>query len=200
MVEGLSPRKIVVTDLDGTLIDGNSLHLYICCALSLRRPLLSLKICAWLGLRLIRLVSHRRMKFAVLGLITPDQRLKDKFVGHFDAMRRPETAKLLDTYRSQGATVLLATAAPDVYIPWIWDGDFVATRIKDNPNLKECRGEEKLTAIRQYMTKADTLEAVVTDHHDDLPLLLEGANNFLVSPSPQTIKRLINKNIRYTLV
>lgn len=189
MVEGLQGRKIAVVDLDGTLIDGNSFHLYIRTAFRHSSLMKKMRICVWLALRQLRVVSHRKMKFALLGLIVPDDSFKNEFCSSFITMIRPEMNRIIDELRKDKVTVLLASAAPDIYISWVWHGAFVATRTLGNETKVECRGERKVEAIKAFMNPEDSLVAVYTDHSDDLPLLAMGAaKNYLVSPSSQTLK------------
>lgn len=201
MVEGLSPRKIAAVDLDGTLICANSLHLYIRAGLRHASLWGKVRILALLALRRMRIISHRRMKFGVLGIINPCDELKADFVASVKAFERPAVKELLEKLRGQGITILLATAASDIYIPWIWDGDFVATRTRDNNERRECRGELKAEAVRNYMHHGDILEVVITDHTDDIPLLMAGArSNLLVEPSQSTLKKLNSSNISFEIL
>lgn len=185
---------LVVTDLDGTLVRGNTLHIYLRCGLTdcLRRHRYgrALSITALMCLRRLRIISHRTMKFGCLKRIEPDPRLRLDFTRKVEARIDPSVTELLDRYRLSGHSILLATAAPVTYIPWIWQGDFVATPTEGNPERFECRGNEKVSAVREYMRRKGIgiIQAVITDHSDDLPLLTEGAREtFLVNPSPSTL-------------
>lgn len=193
-------RKIVVVDLDGTLIDGNSLHLYIRTALSHSSLTVKARIASLLALRKMRLISHTTMKFAILNMVKPDEAFRKHFVQQFEKMKRQSVVSLIDIYTDNGAIIVLATAAPDIYLPWIWTGKYVATQTDNNPLHKECRGKSKLEAVRQYMDNG-TLEAVITDHTDDLPLLLAGARtNILVNPSKRLTDTLTGRHIPYIIL
>lgn len=205
MVDGqikYTGKHIVVVDLDGTIIAGNTLRIYITEGMRdmfHRHPLRTLTVATIVALRKLRLISHRRMKFAALKRIEASQALRQRFIRSFDTKRRPEVAELLAEYRSNGATILLATAAPDVYIPWIWSGPYVATPTDSNPDRIECRGQNKLLAVKRFMEPGDKLEAVITDHIDDLALLSAGAQtNYLVSPDTRTLTavRLADIDVR----
>ena len=184
MVEGLqeniaSPddsRPLLVVDLDGTLIAGNSLHIYIRCAMRqmARRGRLDLlaRTAALLGLRKVKAISHARMKFGILGLVRPDERLLTDFRRRVEAIRRKDVAMLIDGYKKKGYAVLLATAAADTYVPAIWEGNYVATDMAD-PARIECRGEEKLRRVEAYArARGLRLAAAITDEPaaDDAPL------------------------------
>ena len=189
----------MAVDLDGTLIAGNSLHEYLKAAMTLRHPGRTLEIIALLGLRSLRLISHSRMKFTLLRHIKADDRLKTKFLRKIDALRRESVTKKIEEYKAEGARILLATAAADFYVEWLWDGPFVATETTENRELKECRGKEKLKRVREQLEPGEILEAVITDHHDDLPLLLAGAAaNYLVAPSAKTEAQLEKAGVAYT--
>lgn len=198
------PSKVVVVDLDGTLIDGNSLRVYVC--LGMRQlihhnPIQAGVLAAIFVLRKLRIVSHRRMKFAALKRIRPDSELRQKFTAKIDAMRRPEVARLIERYRKDGAEILLATAAADVYIPWIWTGPYVATPTRENPGRIECRGTLKARAVARYIGLEKALEAVVTDHVDDLALLNSGARtNYLVAPDARTYSAVRLAGIPFELL
>ena len=92
---------------------------------------------------------------------------------------------------------MLATAAPDVYVPWIWDGMFVATPIKDNPRHRECRGEAKLADVQSYINKEIlcNFDTLYTDHTDDLPLMRAFVHTVLVNPSAETVKQVAKQGI-----
>lgn len=138
------------------------------------------------------------MKFAVLSIIPQSESLRKDFVNAIERTKNGVVARIIEKYRSSGADIILATAAADFYIPWVWDGDYVATRLGDNPTKEECRAEEKVVAVRRYMRPDDVLEAVITDHIDDLPLLLVGArNNILVNPSDMLIRELVAHGVSW---
>lgn len=206
-VAGQDGQRVAVVDLDGTLICGNTLHIFARCALrdALRggRLLDAAAISGLLALRLLRLCTHRTMKFGILRRARLTDSLRARFVARVDKDRCPAVAARLDSLRKDGCTLLLATAAADVYVPWIWHGDFLATPVADNPERRELRGLAKLAAVRRWCADHDaTLYAVITDHADDLPLLTAGSKlNILVNPSPSTYAavRIAGVNIDMTL-
>lgn len=185
----MSSRKLLAVDLDGTLIRGNTLHIYIRCALKdmlRRRRLYSLAYsAAMLALRRAGRISHSRMKFGILSHIKPTARLRADFRAATAPLRNKDVERLISDFRARGGAVLLASAAADSYIPLIWDGDFVATDMNPatNPGHIECRGEEKLRRVHDYAaTKGLTLCAAISDDaRDDAPLLQAAPEAFLVS-------------------
>lgn len=201
MVDRLQGHKIVVVDLDGTLIDGNSLHLYICTAMRHSSVTANIKIGVLLLLRRLRFINHKKMKFGILRIIRHTEALLADFSDRCKPLMRPEICSMIDRYRKEGTAVILATAAPDVYVPTIWEGQFVATRTFNNPTMEECRGENKVAAIMELMKPQDLLQAVITDHYDDLPLLrLNTSEKMLVHPDKETLKRIKSEGIEFTVV
>lgn len=185
----MTPRLLLAVDLDGTLISGNTLHLYIRCAMTgmLRHGRLgAFAFCAGtLGLRRLGLISHKQMKFRIFSRIRPDSRLNDRFTTAAARLRNRQVGELIAVYRSRGYAVLLASAAPVQYIPLLWEGDFVATDMNpaSNPSKTECRGEEKLRRVLDFAAGHGlTLAAAISDDaHDDAPLLNAVREAYLVS-------------------
>lgn len=177
---------MVVVDLDGTLFPGNTLREYTLYAL--RHSPNRLEIAFWVALRRAKLVSHRRMKWHILKA-SADLDCREFVESVYKNLSQP-VQKLLATFR--GAEVVIATAAPERYsLPL---AKKLGCRCIATPDAEryseyvENRGEVKL---RRVLDLNLPIRAVVTDHHDDLPLLkLEGVERYLVSPSPETRKRV----------
>ncbi len=173
----------MAVDLDGTLVRGNTLHEYIRCGLRHGGIRSRLRILAALTLRRLRVSSHVAMKRRVLAAIRPDAAFVADFRGRVDAMRRPEVDALMRRHREAGGIVVLATAASELYVPLIWDGDSVST---DARCAVECRGAEKLRRVLSYAeARGARLDTVVTDHPDDMPLLARpGVRRVIVGAHP----------------
>lgn len=185
------PRPLVAVDLDGTLVDGNTLHLYI-------RAAIGEMVHGWrvgalgytlgmLALRRLGLVSHRTMKFGIFGRIRHTPGLARRFAREAGRRRRADVDALIGRLQEGGYEVLLATAAPAQYVGLLWQGDFVATDMDTatNPGRTECRGAEKLRRVAAYAAaRGLTLTAAVSDDlTDDAPLLGAVAEAYHVSPS-----------------
>lgn len=187
----MGKRRLVVVDLDGTLVKGNTLHQYLRIGMvqSLKhsRYLTAIKMAGIGLLRTLRLISHKQFKFRSLAQVTPDTDFQQKFRDRINLMINHDVERLLEDMRKEGMTILLATAAADVYVPWIWDGEYLAS---DSAQCREMRGDRKLQEVMRYMELNDMeLYAVITDHSDDLPLLRAGAKrNILVNPSRETLR------------
>lgn len=166
----------MIIDLDGTYIQGNTLHLYLRCALDYHlRHLHLFRLCGmlWhLGRRRLGLITHAEMKFRCLALAGRAEALLNDFEAEAAPLVHPKVESLRRDYEQLGGLTLLATAAPDFYVPRVWDGDYVATRMEDNPRMRECRGEEKLRCVEDWLeAHRARIAVVITDHPDDLPLL-----------------------------
>lgn len=175
----------VIVDYDGTLIAGNSLHVYLRRGLAtlIRRGRLgrAARLCAAMALRLLQLSSHRRMKESaarLIGEIDISRQLR--------RMERRRVAELMEQYRARGYNILIASAAYAFYLRPAVDCHIVASE----PGRPECRGEAKRARVGEWLAAHDSRAAVViTDHHDDLPLLtIPGLERIcLVDPSARTI-------------
>ena len=192
--------NLTVTDLDGTLVRCNTLHVYIRCGVrqmyACKKYLSLVKALTLMALRRLKIISHARMKFGVCRLID----YRDIELRHmFENEIKPNVnTALVDVLQKNGEHVLLATAAPDVYVPWIWKGDYVATRMDDNYSRLECRGEEKLRRVEEFATAAGlSLCTFYTDHIDDLPLILRSDDPVLVNPDKSTEEYLRRNSIRF---
>ncbi len=162
-------KRLMAVDLDGTLITGNSLHEYIRCGL--RHSSIWVRVClvALLAARRLRLISHLAMKRRVLALIKPDDEFKADLTSRVRCMVRHSVMEEIERHQAGGGTVLLATAAPETYVPLIWSGDYVCS---DRRSEVECRGEEKLRRVLRFADDTGVrLSVVITDHPDDMPLL-----------------------------
>lgn len=185
-------RQLAVVDLDGTYAVGNTLHDYLRSgfieACLDGRFIGALKIGALVGLRALRLISHRTLKFKAAEYVRPTEKLYVRFIESVRA--NGVVIALIDRLEQQGVHILLATAALDIYVPWLWpDDDYLATPVAGNPDRHELRGQAKAAAVSEYARRNGmSLYAVITDHTDDLPLLALGApHNYLVNPSQHTI-------------
>lgn len=186
---------LTVVDLDGTYVSCNTLERYI--MIGLKHHLCRFRLFSAIGvimmvtLRRLRFISHTAMKFTCLRLLDSDRSFHGKFVNDVLKHLNTDVKSLLDDRRQSGHRILLATAAPDLYVPMIWDGDFVATQTENNPEHLECRGEEKLRLIIRYASANSCfIDTVITDHHDDAPLLEynHAGTNILVRPSCRTLR------------
>lgn len=196
-------KKLTVIDLDGTYVLCNTLHVYIRCGLRrmwARKMLWRLlKMLSLLALRKTGLIDHPTMKFGVSSMIdSNDEELREMFVA--EVLDHINT-RLADRLAGSDARVLLATAALDVYVPWIWTGDYVATKTVGNTSRLECRGEEKLRQVEKFASDNGLiLHDFYTDNIDDLPLIKRSTEAILVNADHSTIEQLRRMDIRFDMI
>lgn len=218
MVDGCSEiKKVVVADLDGTFINGNTLNMYV--RFIVGEMLLRGHVRGAAGIlrevirRKLRKTSHLSMKYAILsisqGFVT--DRIIDKYVRKTLNHVNPEVAALLEKYRRDGCLTYLATAAPEEYAAAIASRcGFDRCIATPSPNGKEsewweARGPKKADMVENAVA-ADhgVLVAVITDHYDDIPLMMLNRNgngvNWLVNPSNVTLLALTETPIKIKFV
>lgn len=186
---------MTVVDLDGTLLKGNSFRWFTGFVLhrAIRRaPFRWIVLCGWLLLRMLRLCSHRRLKWEVMK--TADRVLSPEDYNRFAHVMQGHISHTVLAMLPTDSEPVIASAASIEYVaPFVelmgWKR-FVATcrpasgRFRD---YTECRGERKVRAIRKLFP-GDGISAVFTDHVDDLPLLLASSGRrILINPSATTV-------------
>lgn len=181
----------MVVDLDGTLIARNSFRLWMRYLLgwSLRRG--RLPVLAGVGgavaLRALRLCSHADMKSRVLrhSEEVPAEEVSS-FAGRLAASIRPEI-RIAVAEHAAGRSVVLVTAAPDLYLSAVADAigadEVIGTPSRVDAAWSETVGEQKWTALVSRYEDGVEIEAVFTDHRDDLPLVRRANRAFIVNPT-----------------
>lgn len=195
--EKLNLTPATVVDLDGTYLSCNTMKVYALTGIRfcLRRwhILDALRVAGLIAIRRLRLISHRRMKFSMLGILSRHDEIMAPFQKKIRSMINPAVRGIIDRNIEAGHRILLATAAPDIYVPLIWSGDFVATKTTDNHGMIECRGIEKLNRVKAWIEKNGCrLDSVITDHYDDAPLMefnCQGCN-IIINPDSATLRFL----------
>lgn len=200
----------IVIDLDGTLVSVNTFHhfmLFVAKIAARKLQIFSLlRIFLAVASRALRIVHHSTMKHAVMKIAA--KLLSESQVHYFASKITKHTNKaveniITDAHR-RGAVVILASAAPALYashIAVITGCDHcIATEMPNRFRINECRGPVKLARVTDFLSANNmALRAVVTDHHDDLPLIQAsiglGAKTILVSPHKATINALRNAGI-----
>lgn len=208
-------RKALAIDLDGTLLSTNTFRDYLlyCGNVALHSFKLGIafSILWWVILRKLRLVSHSRMKYALLRrtatFVNCNDRL-DQFVEQELTRVNPIARKQMEPYRNRGYLLVLCSAAPSLYAHPIAENlglDLCCATLLPSEVVigqwQECVGDQKLEALRRLLQvhKAE-LDVVITDHHDDLPLLNFNAEgrNILVNASAQT-RQILDKKCKSTI-
>ncbi|MBO5052748.1 MAG: haloacid dehalogenase-like hydrolase [Muribaculaceae bacterium] len=199
-------NKLIIVDLDETLVTCNSLHLFFKCAMSLMLKKGQLwrlaKSLTTLTARRLHLVSHIDMKYRMLSYIKTTDTLKHKFKNKLSKHINPAVLDIINNSHKQGDRILIATAAPDVYmdvvasLPELDDADIISSyytssegNLLAREDIIENRGQVKAHRVNRYLHDHNKeLAAVITDHADDMPLInlaqSSGATIYLTGPNP----------------
>jgi hypothetical protein len=190
MVDGC--KKIVVVDLDGTLVDGNTLAIYLSVGFRYLakqgRVDKALAVAALVVARKLRLISHHTMKYSAISLIGRDGEMLKQVAKTATSKFNAEVLRMIAKYRSDGCEAWLATAAPAFYARLLWDGVLIASP----DGGPDCAGTIKRDAVYAWARKNNAeICTFLTDHSDDLPLAKavadDGGRVVLVNPSPLTL-------------
>lgn len=201
-------------DLDGTLLDTNTFADYTRFAfiqsVKTLRLDIAVKVVWHVAVRKMRLTTHSTMKLGILratGRFMTGQRLEA--LSHSLASKHNDrVADIIYRLRDRGFHLCLATAAPESYARLIADRfelDHCIASPSPCDNWKENSGETKLRNLQQHLLNNNlTLQAVITDHHDDLPLLKAcRGERIIINPSATTIGLLsqhLNKDTDFTII
>lgn len=203
-------RRVVVFDLDGTLVDCNTFHVWVAFAtvcLTIRG--------AWLRAGRIILASVRRLAGRRIShqdwkrtVVSESQLLPRSWIRVFAKLvlyRRnravfPALARALD---DDDCMVVLATAAPAVYVnelaPVLGIEHWTAS-YEGASGWVENVSTNKFDSVMQLLgPEPNTIDELYTDHHDDLPLMKCAKEVFLVKPGTQT-REIIEGTVQYTIM
>jgi phosphoserine phosphatase len=207
-------KKGVVVDLDGTLLSTNTFKEYIIfsCKEAIKCHffyVLTL-IFFWVIIRKIRLIKHDVMKYHVLHLTKfyMTQTKIEIFTSIIVSKINNSILCLLRKLKKKKYTICLSTAAPGVYVKPLSEYlssviDFIVTtpmpsgNFSWHENVRQVKADNTIKLLNQNGIQ---LKILITDHHDDIPLLLiKKDSNILVSPSKRTISKLRAFNIEYSI-
>ncbi len=174
-------RGVTFVDLDGTLINGNSMHIFMrkLPGLLMKRGAYGSAIASlwWTGLRSLRLTSHRAMKWHLTKAARAHLEEADweDLAGNILENVNPSVSDYIASRRERGCLTYIATAAAEEYTGPIcrtlgYDG-VLATQFTDSiSEYRELNREAKHEAI-EYLLESEhlRLESFLTDHTDDLP-------------------------------
>lgn len=122
---------------------------------------------------------------------------------------RPDALAALAAHRAAGATTVLATASPELYVRPLaarlgFDA-MIATRLERDADGRftgrldggNCHGPEKATRFARWRASGQASGAITvyTDHHADLPLLAMADHLFAVSPTRRLRQAAANGSI-----
>ena len=185
---------MIAVALDGTLLRGNSFGMFL--RFVVRKAVARRNVAAfasigwWSLLRRLKLATHRRLKWNLMRqadrVLSPDD--YEEFARRLKERINPRVAE----YIAGKEDVVLASAASAEYVgPFarlMGINDYIATARPRSGRLRdyaETRGTEKVRLLRK---RFGTPAEVLTDHADDLPLLLAATSRrILVNPSATTL-------------
>lgn len=195
MLPNYSKKKktIVVTDLDGTLIEFNTFPRWIiyCIYKSIHEKKYSILFRVSILLirrKILRAISHRDFKISINKINYPINWATDfiKTLPLSDRVIRKIT-------EHAPAYVIISTAAPECYAKHLSDiPDLKVDKVICSSNTPEgfvdnFKNHKKTQTINYIATlKEDYKLIFFTDHHDDIPLSAVADINYLCLPSEKT--------------
>ena len=185
--------KVVVVDLDGTLIRSNSFKTYVKCGLHALvnngSYMPALEVACSLLIRKAGVISHNNLREICSSRIGFGEDVLISMRNHLQKDYSEAVMSFIREKRAKGYEVLLATAALSDYVPAVWDGDYVASTIENGKIAVDCRGDKKKDMVIEKLNGLCP-EIFLTDHIADLPLMRYVADNggkcVLVNPSEKT--------------
>ncbi|MDE6479854.1 MAG: haloacid dehalogenase-like hydrolase [Muribaculaceae bacterium] len=201
MVERLqTPLKgVTFVDLDGTLISGNSMHIFMKrlpkILIKRRAPGAAISALWQIWLRSLRLINHSKMKWHLTDIARRHLEESDwEDLAEIIAQEiNPDVKDLVESRRKIGCLSYIATAAIEEYsLPLCrllgYEGA-VATKFTDNQgDYEEMSGNVKRNGIEKLLEEENLrLESFITDHPDDLPTAKAYPNlTVVVNPTQKT--------------
>lgn len=200
-------RKVLVVDLDGTLFKINTFHyfikyLFFKCILSFKFWLLFQLFLA-LSSRLFR--THAEMKYQVLKLI---QHRTD--IDYLDFLNTIYIKKRdLTILKDESFDIkILATAAPTCYANIIAEKEqfqvCLGTDFPDSnfnstfENSKKVKKENVMNYLKGK--NVNEIDALVTDHIDDLALMKLAKRTIIIAPSKNLLNQLKQFSISFEVI
>lgn len=174
-------KGATVVDLDGSLISGNSMHIFMKrlpgLLMKRRSPGAAIGALWWTWLRSLHIVSHSNMKWHLTKTARRHLQEEDweNMAATIAESINPRVSDLIDSRRKLGCLTYIATAALEEYaLPLSrilgYEGA-VATKFSDDQETyEEMKGHTKHAGIEQLLSQENLrLESFITDHPDDLP-------------------------------
>lgn len=189
--------ETLIIDLDGTLVDCNSFTEFVR-YLFITVPKVRGRIAYIVALRKLRLISHHEAKRRIVAVASKvlEKRDIDYFVNKMISRVRPSLLRSLEV----SGRVILATAAPEIYALPLASALGIREVTATTNESPENRGTTKLRNVERLGVKFDEETVVITDHHDDLPLLRSNqkGRNILINPDSATQMHLKLAGINFT--
>jgi len=192
-------NKVAIIDFDGCLCSVNSFRFWVIFSFIILFVTLRWRALVKFGYvvlaRMWGKVDRVEMKRVILS-VTED--LPSWSVGLFCRflylLTNTTVSNMISSDYFKGIPVVLCTAAPACYVR-LYAQRFSFSQVMATPTVKcndwkENFGAQKLKALIQHYGEDVNIHAVVTDHHDDLPLLEKAEKCYLVRPSADTLEAL----------
>lgn len=202
-------NKIIVVDLDGTLLNTNTFHKWI--FFCLRKSIFinifdTIKIIYFIFLRLSKIITHKQLKFKILNITEKDKYIIyiNDFLIILDKYLNKKVLKLLE---DKSTVYILATAAPEAYTKHI-SKKYKFTFEVSTPsihtknwyeNIREIKKEKLLELLKEKNISLD-IDILITDHHDDVYLAKIVKKTVLVKPSSETMKIFDESKVKYSII
>ena len=209
-------KRGIVVDLDGTLLCVNTFKEYI--IFSLKEAVQSLRIdivvvlCLWVLLRKCRIVRHEKMKYHILSItyrFMDTSRLQTFVKDWLLPNLNKQVYELCQQYKKDGYYVCLSTAAPENYVKYFvthlcFVDSYLATSMPNDSHIKWKENVRELkyrNTIEWLKSQSISLHTMITDHYDDLPLLMyPKEENILVNPSFKTLKIIMHSHLKFRVL
>lgn len=197
------PKKIIVVDLDGTLLSTNTFHKWIIFLFRKSlyiNPFHSIQILFILAQRLLKQITHKEMKYKILK-ISQKENYTYYIASFIESLNKYLNQDVLSHVQEENSLTILATAAPALYANAIaskYNIDYCSATpsIFSNiwyENIKE-KKKENLQELLDHLNLKD-IAIVISDHHDDLWIMEMATRVILVNPSEKTKNILQKTNI-----
>lgn len=193
-------KNIVVVDLDGCLCSVNTFRFWL-----LLSPIYLLLSLHWISLFdfikciLLRILGRADRVQMKQGVLRVTESLPPYCIAWFCRFLKLFFNRdvLSEMRKYENVDIVLCTAAPAFYVEVLaQDLNFskvFATAPENEHDWKENIGAVKLESLEGFYGEDVVLSCVITDHHDDLPLLLRAKRRVLVRPSGATLMRITDK-------
>ena len=201
-------RKAVIVDFDGTFVSINSFEFFYkelaICALKEKNIYLFAFLFKQILLRKLRIIKHCELKKRTLHYFFENKldAFVPTFVNKLHSYVNERVLSVCKDYKQNGYAVHLCTAAPELYVKPFFDSfevkfdDVICTpNPHEDYDWKENLLDRKKETTMELLSQRDELLSVlITDHHNDLPLLsVSKEKNLLINPSAKTVS-ILKKN------
>lgn len=193
----MNSQKVLLVDLDGTLLNTNTFHKYIYFIArhySKTNILKALYILFFTFFRLIKIISHSQLKYKLLK-VSEDLPGESAF-SFGQSLLKYKNERVLDIMINYDGLKILASAAPEKYAKTVGESfrfdKTLSTKCPGEGRWVENIRENKKRALENFMATRSAgyvLDVLVTDHHDDLPLMEVFNRVVLINPSQETLAK-----------